>query len=120
MDTEQPAAAPAKPRVLVVDDDAAVGTFVRLSLEIEGVEVIDAGSLEAARALLQPGLLGVILDRTLPDGDGLELLADAESICPDVPIVVFSGRDDGREPPSVTRVAKPDIAAVFEALGIGT
>jgi DNA-binding NtrC family response regulator len=118
-EAEGPAAPPPRPVVLVVDDDPTVGRFVRLSLEIEGVDILDAANLAEARPLLRPGLRGIVLDRTLPDGDGLDLLPDVAATCPDVPVVVFSGKDDGREPPSVQRVAKPDIASVFEALGLG-
>jgi DNA-binding response OmpR family regulator len=107
-----------RPVVLVVDDDPSVGRMVRLSLEIDGAEVLSAETLAQGRELLRPGLSGIVLDRRLPDGDGLELLADIEAVCPDVPVVVYSGLDDGKEPPTVKRVNKTDIAGVFEALGL--
>jgi DNA-binding response OmpR family regulator len=104
--------------VLVVDDDPSVGRMVRLSLEIDGAEVLSAATLAEGRDLLQPGLSGIVLDRRLPDGDGLELLGPIGTICPDVPVVVYSGLEDGKEPPTVKRVAKTDIAALFDALGL--
>lgn len=107
-----------RPVVLVVDDDVSVGRMVRLSLEIDGAEVLSAESLAQGREMLRPGLTGIVLDRRLPDGDGLELLPDIESVCPDTPVVVYSGLEDGREPPHITRVAKTDIAGLFEALGL--
>jgi DNA-binding NtrC family response regulator len=107
-----------RPTVLVVDDDPSVGRMVRLSLEIDGAEVLSAESLAQGRDLLQPGLSGIVLDRRLPDGDGLDLLGPIGAICPNVPVVVYSGLDDGKEPPSVKRVAKTDIAALFDALGL--
>lgn len=110
---------PPRPVVLVVDDDPSVGRMVRLSLEIDGAEVLSAESLAEGRDMLRPGLSGIVLDRRLPDGDGLELLPDVDRVCPDVQVVVYSGLDDGREPPTVKRVNKTDIAGVFEALGLG-
>ena len=110
---------PVRPIVLVVDDDPSVGRMVRLSLEIDGAEVLSAETLAAGREMLRPGLSGIVLDRRLPDGDGLELLADVERVCPEVPVVVYSGLDDGKEPPTVKRINKTDIAGVFEALGLG-
>lgn len=107
-----------RPLVLVVDDDPSVGRMVRLSLEIDGVEVLAAANLAEGREMLRPGLRGIILDRRLPDGDGLELLPDIESTCPDTTVVVYSGLDDGAEPAHVKRINKTDIAAVFEALGL--
>lgn len=109
----------ARPTVLVVDDDPAVGRMVRLSIEIDGAAVLSAESLAAARELLSPDLHGIVLDRRLPDGDGLELLPEIERACPDVPVVVYSGLDDGLEPPTVTRVAKTDMVSLFDALGLG-
>lgn len=116
-DTE-PTAPSARPTILVVDDDPSVGRMVKLSLEIDGAEVLSAATLAEGREMLQPGLAGIVLDRRLPDGDGLELLAQIGNLCPDVPVVVYSGLEDGKEPPSVKRVPKTDIASLFEALGL--
>ena len=118
---EDDAASPSvRPTVLVVDDDPTVGKMVRLSLEIDGVDVVPAETLAQARPLLHPGLHGIVLDRRLPDGDGLELLSDVQATCPEVPVVVYSGLEpDDREPPGVRRVAKTDMAGLFEALGLG-
>lgn len=121
MSTEEPtdeAAVPARPTILVVDDDPSVGRMVKLSLEIDGAEVLSAATLEEGRELLHPGLSGIVLDRRLPDGDGLELLGPIGSVCPDVPVVVYSGLEDGKEPPTVQRVPKTDIARLFDALGL--
>jgi DNA-binding response OmpR family regulator len=108
-----------RPTVLVVDDDPAVGRMVRLSIEIDGAAVLSAESLADARLLLSPDLHGIVLDRRLPDGDGLDLLPEIERACPEVPVVVYSGLDDGREPSTVTRVAKTDMVSLFDALGLG-
>lgn len=121
MSVEEPtdeAAALARPTILVVDDDPSVGRMVKLSLEIDGAEVLSAATLAEGRELLQPGLSGIVLDRRLPDGDGLELLGPIGSVCPDVPVVVYSGLEDGKEPPTVQRVPKTDIASLFDALGL--
>jgi DNA-binding NtrC family response regulator len=109
---------PARPVVLVVDDDPSVGRMVRLSLEIDGAEVLSATTIAEGREMLQPGLTGIVLDRRLPDGDGLELLGPIGAVCPETTVVVYSGLDDGKEPPSVKRVAKTDIASLFDALGL--
>lgn len=113
------AAAHERPTVLVVDDDPTVGLMVKLSMEIDGAEVLSAATLAEARLMLSADLRGIVLDRRLPDGDGLELLPDIEAECPEVPVVVYSSLDDGREPPHVRRVPKTDIAALFEVLGLG-
>ena len=108
-----------RPTVLVVDDDPTVGHMVKLSMQIDGAEVLSATTLAEARLQLAQHLDGIVLDRVLPDGDGLELLPDIEQLCPDVPVVVYSSLDDGKEPASVKRVFKSDIASLFDVLGLG-
>jgi DNA-binding response OmpR family regulator len=59
--------------LLIVDDDEEVSSFVRYVLEEERFIVRVAASVAEARAVLadfRPDL--VILDRGLPDADGLE------------------------------------------------
>ncbi|MCU1496897.1 MAG: sigma-54 dependent DNA-binding response regulator [Acidimicrobiales bacterium] len=105
------------PVILLVDDDPMLGQVVAACLDFEGAEVRTAHTVAAARALLDPSLAYVVLDRRLPDGDGLDLLVDLEERCPDVPVVVFTAYDD----PSGTdlpHVDKSDIAALVDMLGL--
>jgi len=62
--------------LLVVEDEPAIQAGLCDRLQREGFRVDVAGSLAAARELLanRPDL--VVLDRRLPDGDGLQLLQD--------------------------------------------
>ncbi len=62
--------------VLVVDDERVFRVMSEAALTQKGFEVRTAGSLAKARAELSEATPDVIvLDRRLPDGDGLELLA---------------------------------------------
>src|SRR3954464_14910780 len=63
-----------RPRVLVVDDNPRARTLVRLGLELEGLEVVEAGSVAEGRKLLDSRFDGYVFDRQLPDGDGLSLV----------------------------------------------
>ncbi|HET9554853.1 MAG TPA: sigma-54 dependent transcriptional regulator, partial [Anaeromyxobacteraceae bacterium] len=79
-------------RVLVVDDDRSFRVVAQASLAAEGYEVRTAHSggegLEVARAF-QPEV--VLLDRNLPDADGLDVLARLlAGGGPDVPLVVMA------------------------------
>ncbi|CAG1015456.1 MAG: response regulator transcription factor [Anaerolinea sp.] len=64
-----------KQRVLVVDDEPRMITFIRMNLELEGFQVVEAhdglGALEAIRTQL-PDL--VLLDVMMPRLDGFEVL----------------------------------------------
>lgn len=106
------------PLVLVVDDDASARRLVRMGLELEGATVVEADTLARARQRLHRQMAGVVLDRELPDGDGLELLIDIGATCPDASVVVNSTLEDRREPASVRKVDKGDVAEIVRALAL--
>jgi diguanylate cyclase (GGDEF)-like protein len=106
------------PVVLVVDDDPGARRLVRLGLELEGATVVEAGSVAQARSALSPAVRGVVLDRELPDGDGLELVAAVGEVCPDARIVVNSTIADGREPAVVSKVDKGDLPEIVRHLDL--
>lgn len=106
------------PVVLVVDDDEGARRLVRIGLELEGITVVEAESLARARQFLHGRMAGVVLDRELPDGDGLELLAAVGAACPNASVVVNSTVDDGREPSWVVKVDKGDLAEIVRGLDL--
>jgi DNA-binding NtrC family response regulator len=62
---------------LIVDDDAGFRESLGLLVAREGYEVREAAGLEAARQRLSERAADVVLiDLSLPDGDGIELLRD--------------------------------------------
>ncbi len=82
-------------RVLVVDDDPEIVTFLATLLELEGIESQVATSAAAALEKLQQGLPNlVLLDIAMPDRDGLDLCRalKADPRTRDVPIFVVSAR----------------------------
>jgi DNA-binding response OmpR family regulator len=79
-------------RVLVAEDDVDLQSFLRDTLEAEGMEVQSAS--DGAGALLAVGAEPpdiVLLDLDLPDLDGLEVLAAVRKRS-DLPIIVLTGR----------------------------
>jgi two-component system KDP operon response regulator KdpE len=93
-------------RVLVVDDEAQIRKFLRVSLEAHGYRVREARTgneaLELAAAE-SPDL--VVLDLGLPDMDGQEVLARLREWS-DLPVIVLSVRADERQ-----KVAALDLGA---------
>lgn len=82
----------ATPVVLIVEDEAEIRRFVRLSLEVEGFSVCEADSVQ--RGLIEAGTRRpelVVLDLGLPDGDGEDLIRDLRAWS-DIPILVLSAR----------------------------
>ena len=107
----RPGGAMARPRVLVADDEPAMRVLVRVNLEVEGVEVVEARDGPEALGLAareRPDLL--LLDVMMPGFDGWEVarrLADAPETR-DIPILFM------------TALAGPeDRRRGFEAGGVG-
>jgi len=67
---------PAKPRVLVVEDDPESYQALSKILKHVGYEVLTAPTLAAGADLLASEPRFVVLDLMLPDGNGKELLRD--------------------------------------------
>jgi len=82
-------------RVLVVDDDPEIVTFLATLLELEGIESQVATSAAAALSMLDRGLPNlVLLDIAMPDRDGLDLCRalKKDPRTRDVPVFVVSAR----------------------------
>ena len=80
-------------KVLVVDDEIAIQRFLRVALNGEGFNVIEANSGETALAAMihnRPDL--VILDLGLPDMDGIEVTRRIREWSK-IPIIILSVRE---------------------------
>lgn len=84
-------------RVLVVEDDRSLGSFLKKAMELEGHRAVWAEDGETALAQLaadHPDL--VLLDLSLPKRDGMEVLGEMRSRHDDASVLVLSGRNDLR------------------------
>ena len=97
-------AAPLK--VLVVDDEPPIRKLLRMGLETQGYQTLDASNAKTALELMSDKPDLVILDLGLPDMQGLELLRQIRAAREDVPVVVLSSRGD-----EVAKVAALDQGA---------
>lgn len=80
------------PKVLVVDDEELIRWSLRERLESEGYEVVDAASATSALERAPATDLAVV-DRRLPDGDGLALAAALHRIRPGRPVILMTSFD---------------------------
>jgi DNA-binding response OmpR family regulator len=84
-----------EPAVLVVDDEAAIREALERALRLEGFAVRTASGGEDALAGIdeeQPAV--VLLDITMPDLDGVQVIRRLRAKGNDVPICVLSARNE--------------------------
>jgi signal transduction histidine kinase len=80
-----------RPRVLVVDDNAAFVDNLQELLGDAGYEVSTAGSCRAARERTPEGFDVALVDLRLPDGDGTALAAELKQALPESEVVLLTG-----------------------------
>jgi PAS domain S-box-containing protein len=89
-------AEPRPRRILIVDDDRGTREILRLSLEEDGFEVIEAATGREGVKKAQEHLPDAItLDLIMPDGDGRWVLAElqANPLTAAIPVIVVSGAE---------------------------
>lgn len=112
-------------RILLVEDDLAVGTGMEELLNLEGYETTwvraGADACEAARRT-QPHV--AIIDVNLPDGNGVDLIAVLRAQQADLPVVLSTGHLELDRFPDQNRILslmKPyEISDLLTAIGTVT
>jgi two-component system cell cycle sensor histidine kinase/response regulator CckA len=103
-------------KALLVDDEADVRRVTRRMLERLGVQVVEAGDGKDGLEVFKregDSFVGVLLDLTMPDMDGLETYGRLLDIRPGLPALLISGygieemKDRLREYPCMMLVQKP-------------
>ena len=90
-------------KILIVEDDPGISSFLEKGLRAEGYQSIVAGSVATARgeiAAAQGDLDLVLLDLGLPDGDGSTVLAAMRDAGDATPVIMLTAR--GEIPDRVT------------------
>jgi signal transduction histidine kinase/CheY-like chemotaxis protein len=107
--TPPPRLVPGAPVALLVEDDDAVRSYVRLVLERAGVAVISSAEPEEAlRALTGCGPISLLVtDVVLPGLSGQELAARVRAQCPGVRVLFMSGEPSDEEPAPGDFLHKP-------------
>jgi CheY-like chemotaxis protein len=105
------ASSPARPtlprlagRVLVVDDEKAVGAFMCDLLESWGLEVTLAANGGEAAALVgrEPGRFDlVITDHMMPGMTGVQLAGELAGLRCDLPVILYTGFNEGITPAEI-------------------
>ncbi len=82
-------------RILVVEDERKVASFIRQGLEEEGhaVEVAGDGASALELVLAEPGYDLIVLDIMLPKRDGLDVLKTLRGRGVTTPVLILTARD---------------------------
>jgi two-component system nitrogen regulation response regulator NtrX len=99
-----------KPLVLVVDDEADIRSSLRMILEYEGYDLVEAGSGEDGLDAVDRAHPDVVLlDVKMARMDGLEVLARVKQKDPALPVVVVSGHGSIQTAVEATRLGAFDF-----------
>jgi DNA-binding NtrC family response regulator len=83
--------------ILLIDDEAIIRTAVAEYLELTGYSVLVAEDGEEGLEIFQkewPQLALVLLDVSLPNMSGTEVLAHIRELTADMPIIILSGLNE--------------------------
>ena len=112
-----------KCRILCVDDHQDTSDMLSLLLSREDYDVVCAMSAKEAISLAATSEFDLyVLDKRLPDGDGVALCVALTKITPNVPCMFYSGdayeihRHQALQAGAAAYVAKPDIEGLIEGV----
>lgn len=77
--------------ILLVEDDVSIQSSLSLYLKENGYEIVCAGTIAQARELVETDPDLILLDVTLPDGDGLSFFRLLKK---EIPVIFLTARDD--------------------------
>ncbi len=86
-------------KILIVDDEILVLMGVAAMTESLGYDIVTAGDGESALDIIRndPAVMAMITDQTMPKMSGDALLAAVLNIKPGFPMVLMTGRIDGKD-----------------------
>src|SRR5690554_3282322 len=106
--SDPPTAANRRRAVLVVEDDASIADLMRRLLDHYEFDVKAAGFCREAIQALHPELSYLILDLSLPDGDGINVLRAVRHRGYATRVAVVTGERDPQRLASV-RMLRPNL-----------
>ncbi len=105
-----------KPRILIVDDERGCQISLRYVMDLDFEVVIASTAEEARQAFLDEPCPVVILDLTLPDGDGAKLLPWFKEQDPSVEIIISGAMAETRRDELTQLGARYVIGKPFDAM----
>lgn len=85
---------PSSPNLLIVDDDETIQKLLAMAASDHGWTSVAAYTGAEAIRILNPDILAIVLDLSLPGIDGLETLRRIHEKNPDTPVIMLTGTND--------------------------
>jgi len=99
LDRDMPGSEPGQITILLVDDEDGVRSFLKVILELDGYQILEAENGRRAKEMLDSkdhSIDLVISDIMMPEMDGTELVKKLMEQDRDIPVILISGQNDGR------------------------
>jgi DNA-binding response OmpR family regulator len=85
-------------RLLLIEDEAELADLLTIALSKHGIIVDHTMRLDDARELTRQNTYdAIILDRRLPDGEGLSFIPQLRAVGDDTPVIVLTARNEPLE-----------------------
>ncbi|MGB9617183.1 MAG: sigma-54-dependent transcriptional regulator, partial [Desulfomonilaceae bacterium] len=82
-------------KILLVDDEVSILNMMKMTLQVDGYEVLTAtNGAEALKIFHSEGPDVVLLDVRMPGMNGIEVLARIKEMNPDAEVIIISGHGD--------------------------
>lgn len=102
-------------RILLVDDEEAIRSMVRVVLKADDREFVEASNGTEAQKILEGSSFDLIIsDVIMPDCDGIELVMMIRRKLPKVPVIIMSGGGRVQATHYLNLAEKLGAAKVFE------
>ncbi|MCF7862229.1 response regulator [Candidatus Woesearchaeota archaeon] len=87
-----------KKTIIVVDDEPHISNLIKLSMDKDKFNVIEAYSPHKALELLKNTKVDLItVDIMMPGMDGYTLIKEISKICPDTPTIIISAKNNMKD-----------------------
>lgn len=81
-------------KILLIEDDPVLGRSLLIKLELEGYQVSWSTTLGEAQQKLAENFDLLLVDVSLPDGNGIEFISKSKEQLKDTPVFVLTARTD--------------------------
>lgn len=107
-------------KILIIEDEKAMSDLIALKFNVEGFEVVQAGTLGEARQKIssQGPFNFILLDYLLPDGDSADLITQlkANPTTSPIPIAIMTNYIEDVNVDKMKQIGVADVFAKYQVV----